>query len=250
MTKSTPLSQLPYICNTDVAQRKQSNYETLPLPINTQLNQNVEEDEQLINEALQHIDTTPSSHPHQPIAINPKTSTDKLAQFEKNLERLQKERQAPLTPTQVDKNSIEYIQAQAYAQSQAAALAEAEKQSLPPIYEKAQSMPMPFQESDEDEYIEEDFEDRVGSVQDDAQDINTMPHKQKNLVQRCLQDFMRFNSEIKRVFIVMIVFAITTLIPIEATIRYYLNIDKIPYAHILVKSVFAGLLYFFLITLV
>lgn len=44
MTKSTPLSQLPLMGNSDIAQERQNQIPSLPLPVNTNIGNDINED--------------------------------------------------------------------------------------------------------------------------------------------------------------------------------------------------------------
>lgn len=63
-------------------------------------------------------------------------------------------------------------------------------------------------------------------------------------------DLALIRYDVKNVVIVVVVFMISSVLPIERIVNNYIAIDKIPYSNIAIKSVLAGVLFFLLNKLV
>jgi len=61
-----------------------------------------------------------------------------------------------------------------------------------------------------------------------------------------LNDLAKFNGDMKNVVLVMVVFVLVSVMPIERFVYNYIALDRIPYSRIAIKAAIAGILFFVL----
>ena len=59
-------------------------------------------------------------------------------------------------------------------------------------------------------------------------------------------DMATLNYDIKNVILVTFIYVVISILPVQRFVYQYIAIDKIPYSHIAIKAVLAGLLFFVL----
>lgn len=233
MTKSTPLSELPKMGNSDVAQNRQNQIPSLPLPVNTSLGNDINEDnDETIMEALSQL---PGSIPNNG---NP------TSQMNVENNHMPPQMAMPMRPmTSHGQQGQMSIQSPLRPQMQQPQQQVASNQTH--ILHRPSTMDhiQPSNRVEHERFQDREFDD-VESHYDD--DVN---QPKQNILKRGIRDVMHKNSELKRMIIVMIVFIVMTFLPIELVAAKYIALDKFPYASIVIKAIFAGALYYAIIKL-
>lgn len=275
MTKSTPLSELPKMGNSDVAQNRQNQIPSLPLPVNTSLGNDINEDnDDTIMEALRqlpgadqnvgmvkppttlnyhnHENTTQHMPPQMAMPLRPQPSQSQSQGQGQAMRPQTNPNQLPYPPNQGNQGNqgngmrpqtnptqMPYPPNQGISRHPVDEMELDQDVGLNKSYDR---IPKPISRRDSKEGYHDS--DEVESHYDD--DIN---QNKQNILKRGFSDVFNHYSEIKHVVIVMIVFIIMTFIPIELLAAKYIDFDKFPYAAIVIKAVFAGALYFSIVKL-
>jgi len=58
-----------------------------------------------------------------------------------------------------------------------------------------------------------------------------------------LSELVSLNTDIKSMVIVMVVFVVVSILPVEKFIYNYVALDKIPYSQVAIKAVLAGIVF-------
>ena len=89
----------------------------------------------------------------------------------------------------------------------------------------------------------EAFQDIMGAVSGSDDNVG-MAIPPINTKERVMADLFSWNDDLKVAIIVMFVYVLVTLIPIENTIYKYVSLYKIPYSGVLIKAILAGVFVF------
>lgn len=253
MTKSTPLSELPRMGNVDVAQARQNNIPSLPLPVNTSIENDINEDnDETIMEALRQLPggdpPSVSSNPNPMMNMVPQPSIPSVGRstiIDNNFQN------RGMTTQEENKKERE-IQMQMQMQMHAKMELEKERERERERERGRESERMRLQEREANEhYTSQEPDESIvhQDINDNESHFEEEVNTRKNIFKRGLRDVFHEQSEFKRMVIVMIVFIISTLIPINALLSKYIAQEKLPFALIVARAVLAGVLYFALMRL-
>lgn len=253
MTKSTPLSELPKMGNTDVAQNRQNQVPSLPLPVNTSLGNDINEDnDETIMEALSQLPGSRNNDinqtnapPQMAMPMRPMNGTHGTHGTHGTQDQM------PIVPPslrpQIQSQQSSHPQMQSQPQIQSPQIQSPQiSLNQAHVADRPSSVMdnIPSSNRMEQERFQNREYDDVESHYED--DVN---QPKQNILKRGFRDVMNKNSEIKRMIIVMIVFIVMTFIPIELVAAKYIALDKFPYASIVIKAIFAGVFYYAIIKL-
>lgn len=76
--------------------------------------------------------------------------------------------------------------------------------------------------------------------------INKEPFVEDTTKPNQLIELVFKNNDFKNMFLVVLVFFVVSIIPFENFIYQYISLDKIPFSHIWIKAIIAGILFFIL----
>lgn len=227
MTKSTRLSELPRMGNEEVAQNRQNQIPSLPLPVNTSLEHDINEDnDETIMEALRQLPQPPNAQKEQmpqmqmPQQQMPQQQMPQMPRMQQQMPQNVQQNQMQPSPSPSPSPSPQQVQ---------------QLQQL----QQLQQQPREFYKNQN-----ENNEDQTDTESHYDEDIS-----ERHIIKKGFYDIFSKNSEVKRMFIVMIVFIVVTFLPIEILISRHLNIEKFPYAGNVVKAILAGIFYFLIVNM-
>lgn len=76
------------------------------------------------------------------------------------------------------------------------------------------------------------------------QSVQPSPIDDQMYQTNAMSDFIVLHSDLRNALIVIVVFVIISVIPVEKIIYKYIALDKVPYSHVVIKAVLAGILFF------
>ena len=285
MTKSTPLSQLPLLGNSNVAQERQNQIPSLPLPVNTNIGNDINEDnDDTIMEALSQFrngspqngspqnraqDTSPSLNsqfgslpPGMPSQVShgyaqENRPIDSSSSLQSGMQSgMQNGMQSGMQGNQGSQGSqgnqpIQNIQGMQPIQGSQGSQGSQNIQGVQGV-QGVQGMGQAVKEQEQigmAEYGKNDDVDYTYEEYIDESDMRAYNDGKKQKAASLCNQFFQ-GSELKRTLIVMVVFVVASLLPIEQIASKYIALNNVPFSNLILKTVFAGCLYFILTYLV
>lgn len=277
MTKSTPLSQLPLLGNSSVAQERQNQIPSLPLPVNTNIGNDINEDnDETIKEALSQFqnDSVGGQNPNIRYEENSQLNQLSNRQFGALPHGLPSQvsqghssmhnSQLPLPGDNTSQTTESVLQSQSpqsLLQSQKIIPQSQSNQQGGQYNQNQFDKPRLYGVSENGSHVEiekhdpsEDNEEGFRDEDDVISSYGDVTDEGGRKSNSCSSSsyFSQFvnNNELKRIIIVMIVFGITTALPLEQFASKYVPLEKVPFSNIILKAIFAGILYFIITSLV